>query len=1141
MSRKKFVLFTLFVLVLFIPKINYATDFYKNCLLPRAFGDKGNDFVLTPLNRQCQKICKKECEAFSRKFKPYAMLNKHSPYATTDVQELNQDVILDCYAQCQKGGDNKFEARYFEAFQASCDDEKKEDIFYKVCVNREGEPQSGCEKSLACHSREKIGFVSFYKTLQDKASVGMMCFSNEDNAYNAVETEFEVKAGDKFNFSIEGGTTQNQLFLCGKKYLNVVPIFNAISSSISTNQDDWFKFRWKNKNSHRYLSTLNDQKFNSFRSLPNAKNFWNEILHNESLATSYIGWGARNPSFFDTGIDLQDGDLLSIIWQGDYAHNDTFTLTTKKLKPSDDKGFVTRTIRVDLPGRQVLTAQCLWDDRIVDKDKRQCTNVWYSNSHLKIKDPTDSNSIYVENSTPSQSLNLFGEEFRKGGIENFALTVDADDKSKMEKDTKKNQQYGLEGRVTDVNMEKQYIDGEVEYDDGKTLSCNCDSSADQDTGCKNRYDSYHCINKETFQAGQGQYSLSGVFSTDGEFNNRSRLALMHYDGYTTNITRHKGWYSDNMGGYELTIDWAGCPKSNGENIQYVVAPKGSKPNDKEKWQDIANDMKKGVLTISQTAISDDCLGGGENECRVFLRIKLETPSNAVSSDMADNYKYYNTYGQYYVRFSKQDDDGSAICASKGFVYNTVKSIRNTLVGTQNPAEYNIQFNQRNDVVNQREIGAVGVIFSGFIKQAANLIKIIVILALVFASISYMIGLVDYTSDVFLKLVLKFAIVFALLTERSWEFFGGYMVPFFIDGSVELVARYSAESFLYFGKESCKSQILNDPYKVFSLFDGPMAQLTSSDTWAKIWAICTSSLLGLFIAILLVLAIVRYYFVAVVKATVMFIFAIIIDSLLIVMAPVFIPSILFQKTRHIFHAWAKNLFSYALQPLFVYVSLIILSFIFMMLLEYIFNFTACATCLLRIDLGPLYNECWIPGFQSIMIVHSPTEETGNVYTSFSVYAASLTCGIAIFLVASCMEKFSSTMAGLASWIVTGSPLRHTSIGSLGDQTAAYVKAKVKQAAVAVASAAAAGAGAGSGAGTGEASAGSAGEASAGEASAGEADASGGAGVERTSVNETSAADTDVSTSKTDSDEFNKFIRDTVVDEIMKDEDEKGDKE
>ena len=90
----------------FSPGANHAADFYEHCLLPKAFGDKNNEFVLSPLNHQCQKICRKECEAFSRKFKPYAMLKKNSPFAETYVQELNEDVISDCYAQCQKGGES---------------------------------------------------------------------------------------------------------------------------------------------------------------------------------------------------------------------------------------------------------------------------------------------------------------------------------------------------------------------------------------------------------------------------------------------------------------------------------------------------------------------------------------------------------------------------------------------------------------------------------------------------------------------------------------------------------------------------------------------------------------------------------------------------------------------------------------------------------------------------------------------------------------------------------------------------------------------------------------------------------------------------------------------------------------------------
>ena len=286
MSKNKFILFTLLVLILYTPKINHAADFYVNCLLPTAFGDEENEVILTPLNRECQRICRKECEAFSRKFKPYAMLKKNSPYAETYVKELNEDVILDCYSHCQKGGNNKFEAQYFEAFQATCEDEKKEDIFYRICVNKDYEPDSGCTISL-CDSTDNKGFVSFYKTLQNKASVGMMCFSDEDNAYNAVETEFDAQLGDKFNLNLAGSAIQNQLFMCGKKYINVVPIFNKISESTSPNQDDWFQFHWKNKKSHRYLSTLDDQTFANLKILNNAKNVWNGILQNERLATSY--------------------------------------------------------------------------------------------------------------------------------------------------------------------------------------------------------------------------------------------------------------------------------------------------------------------------------------------------------------------------------------------------------------------------------------------------------------------------------------------------------------------------------------------------------------------------------------------------------------------------------------------------------------------------------------------------------------------------------------------------------------------------------------------------------------------------------------------------------------------------------------
>ena len=546
MSKNKFILFTLLVLILYLPKINHAADFYGYCLLPTAFGNENNEVILTPLNRECQRICRKECEAFSRKFKPYAMLKKNSPYAETYVRELNEDVILDCYSHCQKGGNDKFEAQYFEAFQATCEDEKKEDIFYRICVNKDYEPDSGCTKSLECNPNDDKGFISFYKTLQDKVSVGMMCFSDIDNAYNAVETEFDAQPGDKFNLNLAGGATQNQLFMCGKKHINVEPIFNKSPESANTNVDDWFKFRWKNKKSHRHLSTLDDQTFESLKVLNNAKNFWNRILQDEKLATSYVGWGARNPNFFDTGINVQNGDILSIAWKGNYSYKRDINLITNNYSSS----------ALNFPERQLLITKCLWDDFTNNSSKENCKTIWYYNSYLKIKEPTDSNGIYIQNSNtpPSRHLDLFGEDFRKGRIEKFGLTVDEDDKSKIEKDANTNQQYGLEGRVTDENLIKEHIVGRVEYGDGKVLSCKCESPEDQNEGCKNRYYDHHCINKQVFKAGQGMYSLSGKLSAGENFKNRSKLALMHYDGYTTNVSMFRGWYTDNTGGYELSID-----------------------------------------------------------------------------------------------------------------------------------------------------------------------------------------------------------------------------------------------------------------------------------------------------------------------------------------------------------------------------------------------------------------------------------------------------------------------------------------------------------------------------------------------------------------------------------------------------------
>ena len=428
MKRKQFALFVFFVFlfILFLPKEAESADFYEHCLMPNGFGtgnDSANSLILSPLNRDCQKICQRECEAFSRKFKPYKILNPSSIYAETFSIELNEDVILSCYSKCQKGGDDRFTSNYFEAFRASCDDEKNQDIFQKICVTKaDYSPASDCNSSLACNPNLEKGYISFYKAIQqDKASVGMMCQgTEEENAYNVVETSLDFKPivsgqpnPNKFSFNLLGGASDNQLYLCGKKHIEITPIFDNIDNN------NWFKLRWKNKYSHRFLATLSDDNFKNLQDPTKVKDYWNTTIltdqftytktgniidnqkaldalqakygaqefwknisgDNYALKNSIAGWGAKNANFLNTGIYLKNTDNLTIIWEGDYTSNQDIQV----IKVGNNASNSPYTIKN--PNRQSIITDCIWNPTITDPSK--CIDRWYKNSNLAIKDPSN--------------------------------------------------------------------------------------------------------------------------------------------------------------------------------------------------------------------------------------------------------------------------------------------------------------------------------------------------------------------------------------------------------------------------------------------------------------------------------------------------------------------------------------------------------------------------------------------------------------------------------------------------------------------------------------------------------------------------------------------------------------------------------
>lgn len=101
--------------------------------------------------------------------------------------------------------------------------------------------------------------------------------------YNLYNTKTLVKPDDKITIKIMsmGSEGSNAVFMCGSSTLSIKPRFESLNPS------DW----------------------------NNNRNLWS------NLGNSDISWwNARNQAFTDTGIDIKDGDFLSITYRGQYRH-----------------------------------------------------------------------------------------------------------------------------------------------------------------------------------------------------------------------------------------------------------------------------------------------------------------------------------------------------------------------------------------------------------------------------------------------------------------------------------------------------------------------------------------------------------------------------------------------------------------------------------------------------------------------------------------------------------------------------------------------------------------------------------------------------------------------------------------------------
>ncbi len=183
-------------------------------------------------------------------------------------------------------------------------------------------------------------------------------------------------------------------------------------------------------------------------------------------------------------------------------------------------------------------------------------------------------------------------------------------------------------------------------------------------------------------------------------------------------------------------------------------------------------------------------------------------------------------------------------------------------------------------------------------------------------ILFMTGMIQLKTYDFMIRIIKFGIVAELLSPTSWIFFNDYVVNFFNSGTDDII------SFLT-GSDGFFKDIIGDFVKddgPFAALDIIVTKIASPRMFVTILATFLTDNYGWVYGLLLLYA-VWVLLKCVMTALWVYIMALVMKTLLFGLAPIFIPTILFQRTRHIFDGWLNQIISASLQPILLFMFFI----------------------------------------------------------------------------------------------------------------------------------------------------------------------------------------------------------------------------
>ncbi len=262
----------------------------------------------------------------------------------------------------------------------------------------------------------------------------------------------------------------------------------------------------------------------------------------------------------------------------------------------------------------------------------------------------------------------------------------------------------------------------------------------------------------------------------------------------------------------------------------------------------------------------------------------------------------------------------------------------------------------------------------------------------------------------ITLVVRMGIIFALISEESWEFFYDYLFRGLMGAIDEISAMFiaavnpNALGNTSGGLVGVQGEIydLGDKISVgkndnitnlFSFLSVIINFLTEGSNWLRLLSFFTHSITSILIVFAVAMSIV-YFFLTVFRVLLTYLTSMIFLGLLIGMGPIFLGFILFDYTRKFAHKWLRAILFYALNPVMLLALMSIFSVMYYSLLHQMFNFDICYECI--IDFGiPIFG-----GKFCILANFTPWVVSGDVLARSYVDAVA---AISLLIIASAMNK------------------------------------------------------------------------------------------------------------------------------------------